>query len=217
MNTYNEKVFLPQVLIKHYLITDTTKCPVEQLPGVVEEALKAGFKAVQLREKNLSTKEQFELAIKLREITAKANAILIINDRVDIYLASNADGVHLGWQSMPVKKVRQLLGKDDWIGVSAHSVEDAIKAEEEGASYVTISPIFDTGDKSYPQTPLGVNIIKELRREIKIPIVALGGINENNAKEVFEAGASGIALIRSILSVKEPFIAAKNIIESSKI
>lgn len=209
-----EKIFLPPLLLRYYLITDTKQCSAERLPQIVREALSAGFKAIQLREKDMATIELYNLALKLREITAEANALLIINDRIDIHLAVGADGVHLGWKSIPVEKVRSMLGSDDWIGVSAHSVEEAIKAEKEGASYITISPIYRTHSEEY-FSPRGVSIIEELKLKISIPIIALGGINETNAKDCFQAGATGVAMISRIVAAADPYKAAKSIIDYS--
>lgn len=212
----DEKVFIPPVLLRHYLITDSKLCTIDKLPNIVRAALKAGFKAVQLREKELSTIELYNLAKILREITSEANALFFINDRVDIHLAVGADGVHLGWKSMPVKKVRAMLGLDDWIGVSVHSVEEAKKAEQEGASYIIVGPIFETPSKAPYMKPLGLDILTKLKKEISIPFIAVGGIDESNTKSVFESGASGVAMIRCIMTAKDPNITAKNIIYLSK-
>jgi len=211
-----EKVYMPPVMLKYYLITDRKQCSSEDdLPKAVKEALKAGFKAVQLREKDLPTIDLYNLALKIRGITSETNALFFVNDRIDIALAVGADGVHLGWQSLPVMKVREMLGPDDWLGVSTHSIEEAIKAEKGGASYITIGPIFTTPSKEGIIKPLGVEPLKILREKLSIPIIAVGGINESNVKEVLKAGANGVAMIRPILTSKDPFFAARKIIENA--
>lgn len=159
------------------------------LIDAVKQAVDAGVDMVQLREKDLPSKEYFELARQIKIICEKRSVILIINDRVDIALAVDADGVHLGWQSLPFHIVRHLLGKEKIIGISTHSKDEAVLAQEKGADYITLS--------------------RNNFAQFHIPIFAVGGINENNAAEVIKAGANGIAVISAILQ-------AKNIYETTK-
>ncbi|MHC4320974.1 MAG: thiamine phosphate synthase [Planctomycetota bacterium] len=185
------------------LITDRKVCG-KKLTGIVEQAIEGGVGTIQLREKDLSTSDLYSLAKEIREITKRQGANLIINDRVDIAIAVDADGVHLGWQSLEIDMVRRMIGRDKVIGFSAHSLEEAERAENSGADYITISPIFDTVNKDYFIKPLGVAEIGKAKEQINIPVIALGGINENNVNSVLKNGADGIAVISAILLSDSP-------------
>ena len=185
------------------LITNREICEAK-LADIISQAIDGGVETVQFREKGLSTVELYVLASEIREITREKGANLIINDRVDIALAVDADGVHLGWQSLGIEIVREMIGHDKLIGFSAHNLQEAETAEHSGADYVTISPIFDTKYKDYFVAPLGTEIIGKIKEEIGIPVIALGGINENNVNDVLENGADGIAVISAILQSQNP-------------
>ncbi len=185
------------------LITDRKVCR-EKLTDIIEQAIEGGVGTVQLREKDLSTGDLYSLAREIREITERKGANLIINDRVDIALAVDADGVHLGWQSLEIDTVRKMIGRDKIIGFSAHSLKEAERAENSGADYVSISPIFDTVNKDYFIKPLGVGEIIKIKELINIPVIALGGINESNVNKVLKNGADGIAVISAILLSDSP-------------
>ena len=185
------------------LITNRKICELE-LTEIIVKAIEGGVGTIQLREKDLSTKDLYILAKDLRKITKELDVNLIINDRVDIALAIDADGIHLGWQSLNIGEVRRIAGQKKLIGFSAHNLEEAKKAKIEGADYVTISPIFDTPNKDYFIKPLGVREIKRIKEQVNIPVIALGGVNENNVKEVLENGADGIAVISALLLSKNP-------------
>ncbi len=190
------------------LITNRSLCKHPFL-GTMKLALKGGVKTVQLREKGLTTSELYSLASELRKITSDFKANFIVNDRVDIALAVEADGVHLGWQSLPFDIVRKLVGFEKLIGVSTHNREEALQAQEYGADYITFGPIFETPSKTGLLKPTGVEEIQKLKREIHIPVVALGGINERNVETVLANGADGIAAISSIIQADDPEGAAK--------
>lgn len=190
------------------LITDR-KISRQPLPNAVKAALEGGVDAVQLREKDLSSRELFEIADEFRKLTTTFNARLIINDRVDVALAVDADGVHLGWRSMPIKKVRTLLGPEKLIGYSAHNLQEAQNAQDAEADYITLSPIYKSRSKQV--TPVGVKMIPTLKKHINIPVFALGGINENNVGEVLRYGADGVAVISSVLVSENPFEVAKKL------
>ena len=185
------------------LITDRKVCDIK-LTDIIKQAIEGGIGTVQLREKDLSTRDLYSLAKEIREITEKKDVNLIINDRVDIAIAVDADGVHLGWQSLEINIVRRMIGRDKLIGFSAHSLKEAERAENSGADYVTISPIFDTVNKDYFIKPLGVDEIAKIKERINIPVIALGGINENNVNKVLKNGADGIAAISAILLSNSP-------------
>lgn len=172
-------------------------------------ALNGGVTMVQVREKGLTTHELYSLARELRKITSDFKANLIINDRFDITLAVEADGVHLGWQSLPFPVVRRLVGAERLIGVSTHNREEALQAQSWGADYITFGPVFDTPSKAGLLKPTGVEEIHKLKKEIHIPVVALGGINTNNVESVLQSGANGIAVISSIMHADNPEDAAR--------
>ncbi|MHC4307498.1 MAG: thiamine phosphate synthase [Planctomycetota bacterium] len=185
------------------LITDRKVCS-EKLTDIIEQAIDGGVGTVQLREKDLSTSDLYRLAKEIREITERKGANLIINDRVDIAIAVDADGVHLGWQSLGIDIVRKMVGRDKLIGFSAHNLEEAERAGNSGADYISISPIFDTANKDYFIKPLGVGEIGKIKARINIPVIALGGINEDNVDSVIRNGADGIAVISAILLSDRP-------------
>lgn len=186
-----------------YLITDrklfSTQC---SLYLALEDALKAGVKAIQLREKDLTVKEVFEMALWLRNLTREYEAKLFINDRADVALAVNADGIHLSQNSIPVDAVKKITKNTLSIGVSTHNIEEAISAEKAGADFITFGPIYQTTSKPEYKNTTGVDIIRDLKMHISIPVLAIGGIKPDRVKEVIDAGADGIALISAILASK---------------
>ena len=196
---------------KLYLITDRKLIPNPQaLIPAVREALKGGVKAVQLREKDLGTREVLDMAYRMRELADKYSAKLFINDRVDIALSVEADGVHLGQNSIPPHAVRKAVNASRithhasrfLIGVSAHSIEEAKQAEEGGADFITLGPVYKTPSKLKYGQPLGVDIIRKTKAEISIPVFAIGGVKQFRVKEVMDAGADGIALISGIFGAR---------------
>lgn len=192
------------------LITDRNHCK-QPLLHTVKLALEGGVKTVQLREKGLATHELYSLACELRKITSDFKANFIVNDRVDIALAVEADGVHLGWQSLPFPVVRRLVGSEKLIGVSTHNRQEALQAQSCGADYITFGPVFDTPSKAGLLKPTGVEEIKKLKNEIDLPIVAVGGMNGKNVESVLNGGADGIAVISSIMQSDDPEDAARSL------
>jgi len=186
-----------------YVITDRHQALGRPLEEKLIEAIKGGARAFQLREKDLSAKELFELGSRLLKVTRKGGAQLLINDRVDVALALGADGVHLAQSSLPLVSVRCLLRKGMQIGVSCHSMAEAIEAEEGGADFITLGPIFPTLSKARHGPPLGPGIITEVRKKISIPIFAIGGIKASNVAEVMASGADGVAVISAVMGAKD--------------
>lgn len=180
-----------------YLITDRRLTG--NLPDAVGKALKAGVRMVQLREKDLKGRELLELALALRDKTSEFGARLIINDRIDVALLSRADGVHLGAASINARDARLMLGKTSLIGVSTHSVEEAEKAEADGADFITFGPLYFTESKAPWGSPLGSRVLQEVKKRVKIPVYGIGGINKERVKEVIRAGAEGVAVISAVL------------------
>jgi thiamine-phosphate pyrophosphorylase len=187
-----------------YLITDRNQTGSLRLIDVVDDALKGGVKAVQLREKDLSSRELYELAYDMRKLTAKYHAKLLINDRVDIALAVEADGVHLGLNSLPIHRVRKLIGPDRLIGLSCHNQINAIMAQENGADFITFGPVYYTPSKANYGKPVGVDRLEIVSHLLEIPVFALGGIKKNNIDEVVAAGAAGISLVSAIIAEDDP-------------
>lgn len=194
-----------------YLITDRKLT--EDLFWVVEEALKAGVKALQVREKDLSSRELVNLSERLYEIARRYKAMVFINDRIDIAISMGLDGVHLGVNSIPVDVVRKKWGRELLIGVSTHSLEEALEAQAGGADFITFGPVYETPSKIKYGPPKGIEALKEVCSRVSIPVFAIGGININNTREVLDAGAYGVALISAIMASKTPGLTAGAIIE----
>jgi len=184
---------------KLYLITDRSFLNGRDLKNCIEDALKGGATLVQIREKDTSTRDFFQVAKEIKEVTSKYNVPLIINDRIDIALAIDAEGVHLGQSDMPIAIARGILGKDKIIGISANNLDEAIDAQKNGADYLGLGPVFYTGTKKDIKEPIGLTGLKELTKNINIPSVAIGGINKENAKSILDSGVNGISLISAIL------------------
>ena len=182
-----------------YLITDRKQLSGETLITAVRQALKGGVKAVQLREKDMDTRDILKLAYKMRKVTAEYRAQLFINGRFDIALAVNADGVHLTQSSMPVEAVRKAVKKRLLIGVSTHSMKEALDAEKGGADFITMGPVYNTHSKMKYGAPIGSGTLEKVCGKIKIPVFALGGVKSNRIGEVMETGAHGAAMISEIL------------------
>lgn len=185
-----------------YLITDRRQCVDVSLLEATESALKGGVKAIQLREKDMRTRELLRLAYEMRKLTLKYDARLFINDRVDIAIAVEADGVHLGQRSIPPFAVRKMVSSLI-IGVSTHNIEEARKAKSDGADFITFGPIFETPSKIKYGAPVGLDGLSAVSDEINIPIFAIGGIKPENLKDAMDRGAAGVALISGIYAAKK--------------
>lgn len=194
-----------------HLVTDRSLSLGRSLVEVVAEAVAGGITCVQLREKTCSTREFLDEALALKALLQPLGLPLIINDRVDIALAVGADGVHLGQSDMPISHARRILGPDCLIGISAESVQDAIEAEQQGADYIGISPVFSTPTKTDTASALGLEGVRQIRELVRIPLVGIGGINQANAHQVFAAGADGIAVVSAIMAAESPRLAAEAI------
>lgn len=193
-----------------YLITDRALFPdTTALLRAVEMALRAGVKAVQLREKDLPTRPLLDLAHRMRELTSRFRARLFINDRADIALCTDADGVHLGQSSMPPSAVRGIVGERMLIGVSTHGVDELAAAEREGADFVTYGPLYATPSKLRYGAPVGVGSLKEVIVRTPMPVFGIGGIKKEMIKDVMASGAHGVALISGILGVRDITSAAE--------
>jgi thiamine-phosphate pyrophosphorylase len=200
-----------------YLITDRKLFTDEDLMfHAIEQALEGGVKAVQLREKDLGTRQLLKMAYSMRSLTDRYNARLFINDRVDLAMSAGADGVHLGGTSIPIAGARRAAGEEMFIGASTHSVEEAKNAEEEGADFVTLGPVFDTPSKRQYGNPLGLDVIRRAAAELSVPVFALGGIRADHIKDVLGTGAYGVALISAILASDNVKSSSENFVRTMK-
>lgn len=182
-----------------YFITDP-KLTKKDIFEDANSTIRAGVKIIQYREKEKDTKYMIEEAAKIKEICKENNTLFLINDRVDIALAVDADGVHLGKEDMPYNIARNLLGEQRIIGLTVHNLEEAIEAENIGADYLGVSPIFETKTKPDAGKPSGLQLLIDLKENIKIPYVAIGGINEYNIKSVLDTGTRAVAIISAIIT-----------------
>ena len=203
---------MPRPNFDLYLITDRKLTLGRDLTWVIERALDGGVKAIQLREKDLSGKELFNLAERVTRLCQRYRAQLFINDRVDIALAVDAAGVHLGEASMPVPAARSLLGAHRSIGVSTHSLEGARRAAQDGADFIVFGPVYFTPSKANFGAPQGVKALQIIVENISLAVYAIGGIKADNLLEIKNVGSRGVALISAIISAEDPALAAKQII-----
>jgi thiamine-phosphate pyrophosphorylase len=191
-----------------YLVTDEAACMGRDLCWVVQEAVQGGVTMVQLREKTLSTRAFIERAKKLKDILQPYHVPLIINDRVDVALAVDADGVHVGQSDMPFDILNQLLPPEKIIGISVENERDVIEAEQWDVSYLGLSPLFTTPTKTDTHEPWGLEGLRRTSAQSKHELIAIGGINFLNAAEAVRNGAAGIAVVSAICSATSPYEAA---------
>ncbi len=191
-----------------YLVTNRRLMSCQTIEESVELAIAGGVSAVQLREKDCSSREFYELALRVKQITAPHNIPLIINDRIDICMAANADGVHLGQSDIPCKAARKILGADKIIGVSAALPEEAAQAQADGADYLGVGAVFQTGTKTNTR-PVTPDIIRKIRAAVTIPFVVIGGVNPDNIKELYGLGINGAAVVSAIVSQPDITTAAR--------
>ena len=187
---------------KIYLVTDEKACLGKDFYACIEEAIKGGAGIVQLREKNISTKDLYEKALKVKEICKNYGALFIINDRLDIAQAVGADGVHLGQSDMPIEEARKILKDKFLIGATARNIEEAKKVELSGADYIGSGAIFGTSTKDNAKK-LEMEELKKIVASVKIPVFAIGGININNVGSLKNIGLQGICAVSGILSEKD--------------
>ena len=194
-----------------YLVADADYAAGRDLLGLIGEAVRGGATVVQLRAKNLSSRDFLELGRRAADRLAGTGIPLIINDRVDIGLACGAAGVHLGQEDMPLAAARKILGGDSIIGISVNTVEEARTAEVGGADYVGAGPAFATATKETALPVLGPEGIGRIKRAVRIPVVAIGGIGAANVADLAAAGADGIAVISAILGASDARRAAEDL------
>jgi thiamine-phosphate pyrophosphorylase len=198
-----------------YLVTDRRWLGERTLWDGVEEAIRGGATLVQLREKKISSKEYLELAQKVKTVTDRHDIPLIINDRIDIALAIDADGVHLGPEDLPVPIARKLLGDGKIIGSSAASVDEALLFQAQGADYLGVGAVFPTATKRGTEK-VGLEDLRGIKSAVHIPVVAIGGINAENAKPVMETGVDGVAVVSAIMDQTDIREAARQLLSVLK-
>jgi len=181
-----------------YLITDTVIAGLSHIQ-ITRRAIDAGIRIIQLREKDLPKKDIYKAAVVIKDVAMRHNALFIVNDHVDIALAVDADGVHLGQEDIPVEVARKIMGKKKLIGVSTHSLQQAVRAQEAGADYIGFGPMFHTTTKDAGH-PKGLKTLSQVRKLIDIPIVAIGGITWENVNDVLNSGADAAAAASGILT-----------------
>ena len=196
------------------LVTDRTQTRGRELVTVVEECLAAGLPAVQVREKDLGAADLARLCRRLLASVRDREARLVVNDRVDVALAVGADGVQRTHASLPVEDIRAIVGPRLRIGVSVHSLADALEAEVKGADWVTYGPVYDTPSKRAYGPPQGLARLSEVAGRLRIPVVAIGGITPERVKEVRAAGARGVAAISYILAADSPADATRRFLDA---
>lgn len=202
-----------------YLVTDRGLSRGRSIVEIVRAALAGGVTCVQLREKRASTRDFLTEAMAVRTLLTGTGVPLVINDRIDVALAVDADGVHLGQTDMPIREARRIVSKKMFIGISAECLEHAIQAARAGADYVGVSPVFSTPTKTDTAPPLGLAGIAAMRAAVSIPLVGIGGIGPANAASVIRAGCDGAAVVSAIVSAPNPMRAAaelKTIIDAAK-
>ena len=194
-----------------YLCTDRIIALGRPLFEVVEEAIIGGVTMVQLREKEATSREFYEIALEIRELTKRNKVPLVINDRLDIALAVGADGLHIGQSDLPLEAVRRVAGGRLFVGVSAGSVQEAVQAEAGGADYLGVGAVFPTGSKDDAGEAIGLESLRAICSAVDLPVVAIGGIGPSNATAVMQCGADGIAVISAILSQQNVRVATEKL------
>jgi thiamine-phosphate pyrophosphorylase len=196
-----------------YLVTQRDLSAGRTTPEVVAAAIEGGVDAVQVREKHRSAREQLAVARRLREPTREAGVALVVNDRVDVAVAADADGVHLGADDLPVEAAREQLGADALVGRSVSTVEAAREAAAAGADYLGVGALYDTDSKDVPEDErdLGTDLVADVDAAVDVPFVGIGGVDADNAAEVVAAGADGVAVISAVTTADDPAGATRDL------
>ena len=194
-----------------YVITDEAIAGGLTHEEIARRAITGGADVIQLRDKECGCQELCRIGRALRTITMKTGTLFIVNDRLDVALACGADGVHLGQDDIRAGVAREIAPPGFIIGVSVGTVDEAVRAEEEGADYLAISPVFSTASKNDAGPGRGLAVVQEIRRSVSVPIIAIGGINLDNVREVIAAGADGVAVISAVVGSRDIIAAAREL------
>lgn len=199
-----------------YVVTDRSQTKGRSIEAVIGPALQGGAKAVQLREKDLSARSLYELAQRLLPLVHSRGAALLVNDRIDLAMTLPLDGVHLARTSLPPSEARSLLGAGRLIGVSCHTLQEAIEAQKGGADFIVLGPLFVTPSKTAYGPPIGLEKFRAVRGQVRLPILGIGGITASNAAEVIAAGADGVATISAVMAADDPAEAVRGLLQSTR-
>ncbi|MDQ0205604.1 thiamine phosphate synthase [Alkalicoccobacillus murimartini] len=196
-----------------YAITGEEFHSGRSMVDVMEKAILGGVDIIQLRDKKSSKLDVLKKAQKLRKLTEKHQVTFIVNDHIDVALAVGADGIHVGQDDLPLDEVRKIVGPDMIIGISTHHIDEAKAAEQGGADYIGVGPIFPTNSKEDVVDPVTTTYIQQIEEEITIPYVAIGGIKRHNLKQVMEAGARRVCMITEIVQAEDVQARCEEIIQ----
>ena len=196
-----------------YVITYAQAAPGKGHLDVARAALEGGADTLQLRDKEMGGRGMYDLCVQIKELLERGGGgcAFFVNDRVDVAMAAGADGVHLGQEDLPAASARSLVGEDMVMGISATTREEAERAWAEGADYLGVGPVFVTPTKPDAVPPIGIEGLREIREAVDLPIVAIGGIDEDNARAVLEAGADGIAVISAVTGAEDMLEAVRRL------
>ena len=192
-----------------YVITDEYICPGKSHADIAEAALLGGAKIIQLRDKKASDRYFYETGLKIKELCRKHKALFIINDRIHIAMALDADGVNAGQSDLPCSVIKKLLGPGRIVGISASTYEEAIEAERDGADYIGFGPVFSTQTKTDCSCISGLSLLEKVARDVSVPVAAIGGIDRYNIKDIASAGADMACVVSAVVK-------AENMTESAK-
>jgi len=196
--------------LKTYLVTNRNNKTEQEFFNIIEQSILGGVSIIQLREKATNSKEFYDIAIKLKKLCDEYNIPLIINDRLDIAIAVNANGVHVGDEDIPGNIVRDIIGYDNILGISASNIDDAVVAEENCADYIGVGAVFPTKSKD-TNNEISIEQLKNIVESVNIPVVAIGGINEYNISLLKNTGIKGVAVISAIMGSDNPKKTSENL------
>ncbi|HEY6288402.1 MAG TPA: thiamine phosphate synthase [Nitrospiraceae bacterium] len=205
---------MPGVDFRLLLVTDRHQTNGRPLVPLLQRVLTAVTPAIQLRERDLSARELVTLAREVQAVTASRRSQLLINDRIDVALALEGVGVHLRSNSLPVTVARQMLGTQRLLGISVHSVEEAVQGESQGADYIVLGPIYETPSKQLFGPPLGIHTLEKACRLVRLPIIGIGGVTAARAREMRRAGAFGVAVITAVLGAADVESATRELFDA---
>ena len=194
-----------------YVVTDRQQTAGRPLEEVVVAAARGGAGMIQLREKDLTARELYDLGARLQSLLMPDGIPLLINDRLDVAQALDAAGVHLAGHSLSPAQARRLLGPNKLLGVSTHSLEEAGQAMREGVDFIVFGPVYDTPSKRQYGTPQGLQRLAEVVAHVTCPVIAIGGIDTVNLSQVLQTGAHGVAMIRAVLATPDPYLATRQL------
>jgi len=205
---------MPSLESRLFLVTDRHQTNGRPLVSVLARALKAGPVSIQLRERDLGGTEVFALAAEIQRLLMLGTSRLVVNDRLDVALSLEGVGVHLRSDSLPVAVARRLVGRHRLLGVSVHSVSEAIQAEADGADYIVLGPIYQTPSKRRYGSPLGLSTLEAAVQSVRVPIIGIGGVTADRAREMRAVGAFGVAVITAVLAADDVESAAGALLDA---